>query len=488
MTAPLPAPFGPHDAAAFSEFAARMTATLAEYLATVRERPVRDWKPAGEILARWNFSPPAQGLGADAALAQLRDLIEDCTHLQHPHYMGHQVSAPVPAAGVFGLAIDILNPGMAVGEMAPAAATIEAALIRWLGGLAGLPLECAGYFTSGGTEANLAGLLAARSAKLGGEVWTKGMRAAPEAALMISSHAHYSISRTAGMLGLGTDSLITVPVNEEFRMTAAAAANALARARTQGLKPFALVASAGCTPTGTIDPLEDLAEFCEKESLWLHVDGAHGASLLLNPELAPRLRGIQRADSLAWDPHKMMSLPLGMGAVFTRDRGALLDAYRQNAPYIFHPETAGAALPNPGEISFQCSRPGDALKLWGILMLYGSDLFAEIIRRQCANAAALYEMLRHSDDFIPLHPPDTNILCFIHRPAAWRELPAEELGRRNFLLHEILNHSGEAWITSTVLNGRRVLRCPLMNPATTANDLEGLLISLRRLAKDIPGN
>ncbi len=480
----LPAPFGPHDGAAYEKFAARLNSEIARYLETIRERPVRDWRPAEAIRSRWNFLPQADGQGLDALITGLRAILDDSTHLQHPRYVGHQVSAPIPAAALLGMVEGIINQGMAVGEMSPSLSTIEARLIGWMGSLAGLPAECSGYFTSGGSEANLVGLLAARNARAGGAIWTDGAKAAQRPAILVSSHGHYSISRAAGILGLGTSAIRQVPVNEKFRMTAAAARATLDESRREGVEPFCLVAAAGCTPVGAIDELETLGELCSAEGLWFHVDGAHGASLLLSEQTRGRLHGIARADSLAWDPHKMMSMPLGMGAVITRDRQQLLDAYRQDAPYIFHPGEAGV-LPNPGEISLTCSRPGDALKLWGVLVLYGSKLFAEIIERQCANAMALHELLRASGDFIPLHEPDSNILCFQHRPKHWAALDEEELGQRNFKLHTAVNHSGEAWVTSTVLGGRRVLRMTLMNPATTPRDLEEIIAAMRKLGEKI---
>ncbi len=480
----LPRPWGPHDGDAFAALSARLTGLLRDYLETIRERPVRDWKPPGVLLEKWNFKPSDGGEGEAALLAGLHEILADSTHLQHPRYAGHQVSAPVPAAALLSTVVDVLNPGMAVGDMAPAASILEAALIRWLGTKTGLPEICAGYFTGGGTEANLVGMLAARNAKLP-ESWRAGVCRDARPAILVSEHAHYSVTRAAAILGLGSESLVVVPESGDFRMTARAARETVAKARAEGRAPFFLSASAGCTATGTIDELDGLAELCAAEGLWFHVDGAHGASLALNDKLAPRLKGIERADSLAWDPHKLMSLPLGMGAVITRDRDALLNAFRQNAPYIFHSESAGAALPNPGEISFQCSRPGDALKLWGLLVLYGEKLFSEMVALQCGNAEKFHALLEASDDFAPLHRPDTNIVCFQHRPAAWRGLPSDELGRRNYLLHEALNRSGAGWITSTVLNGQRVLRCTFMNPATTEADLAAILDALRRLAPSI---
>jgi L-2,4-diaminobutyrate decarboxylase len=480
----LPAPFGPHDGPALERFSARLTAELRRYLETIRKRPVRDWKPGDTIKATHHFSPSQKGGGMEALIAGLHAILDDSTHLQHPKYVGHQVSAPIPAAALIGMVEGIINQGMAVGEMSPSLSTIEARLIAWMGALAGLPEDCSGYFTSGGSEANLVGLLAARNARAGGAIWTDGAKTAQRPALLVSSHGHYSINRAVGILGLGTKAIRQVPVNEKFRMTAAAARVALDECRRDGAEPFCLVAAAGCTPVGAIDELEGIGELCAAEGLWFHVDGAHGASLLLSEKLAPRLAGISRADTLAWDPHKMMSMPLGMGAVIARDRQKLLDAYRQDAPYIFHPEAVDA-LPNPGEISLTCSRPGDALKLWGVLELYGSKLFAEIIERQCGNARALHDLLQGSGDFIPLHEPDSNILCFQHRPKHWAGLNPEELGQRNYRLHTAVNHSGEAWVTSTVLGGQRVLRMTLMNAATTTRDLEEIIAAMRKLGEKI---
>ena len=152
---PVPAPWGPHDPRALEEFGAALNRLIADYLAAIRERPVREWKPTAVLLEKWNYAPAETGAGAQALFDGLREMLADSTHLQHPHYAGHQVSAPIPAAALIGAFESVLNTGMAVGDMAPAASVLEAALIRWLGGRAGLPADCAGYFTSGGSEANL---------------------------------------------------------------------------------------------------------------------------------------------------------------------------------------------------------------------------------------------------------------------------------------------------------------------------------------------
>ncbi len=248
---------------------------------------------------------------------------------------------------------------------------------------------------------------------------------------------------------------------------------------------MAIVATAGSTGTGLIDDLEAIADVARDEGIWLHVDGAHGASFLTSQRLRPRLKGIERADSVAWDPHKMMFMPISAGAVMVRNRRFLDAAFQQTAPYLFHPRPGETRSHDIGRRTLQCSKRFDALKVWVCLHHYGLDHFARLQERTVDNATLLHRKLEDADDFAPAHPPDTNILCFRHLPRAWRGRPDDAVDALQGRLREAYNAAGRGWITATVLGGRRVLRVTLINPATRERDLDALLEGLRETARQV---
>jgi L-2,4-diaminobutyrate decarboxylase len=249
-----------------------------------------------------------------------------------------------------------------------------------------------------------------------------------------------------------------------------------------GTRVMAVVATTGTTATGTFDDLEAIGRICEQRDLWLHVDGAHGASALLSSVHRGRLRGIERARSIAWDPHKMMLLPLSAGLLLVREECELDAAFAQQAPYLFHGEP-GERVVDQGVRSAMCSRRADVLKLWVALQRYGADGLGALYDHLCDVTRALYEAIEERDDFEALHEPECNILCFrwigaaAHRPEGLDALHRE--------LRERYNRSGRGWITSTILNDRRVLRVTLMNPRTHKKHVTRLLDGLAEEAQSL---
>jgi L-2,4-diaminobutyrate decarboxylase len=232
------------------------------------------------------------------------------------------------------------------------------------------------------------------------------------------------------------------------------------------------VATSGSTAAGAFDRLDEIALLRDRYRLWLHVDAAHGASVLFSDALRPLVRGLERADSFAWDPHKMLWMPLSLGIVLVRDGLWLRGAFEADAPYLFHQKDgADRDADNIGQMTIQCSKRADAIKLWLTVQLHGTAPFAEALDRVTATTRYLYERVRESDDFEPMHEPDFNIFC-------WRYRGDDATNAR---LREELLRSGEAWITSTVLKGQRVLRVTVINPATGPAEIDALLATLRRL-------
>jgi L-2,4-diaminobutyrate decarboxylase len=458
---------------------------MAAYLETVESRAVSTPHDPSHLADRFTAGVPRTGAPADEVWERVwTDVVGDSIHLAHPMYMGHQVAPPLPHAVLADALAGLLNNSIAVWEMSPTGTLVEAQVVRWMVELLGFPDEADGTLVSGGSAANLTGLLAAREAAFPGS-WASGGLAGGEIrpVVLTSASAHYSVERALGVMGLPVDAAIAVG-GSSGRLEPGALAERIETARADGLAPFAIVATAGSTATGAFDDLDAIADVARAAGVWLHVDGAHGASLLASNRLRDRLRGIERADSVAWDPHKMMFMPISAGAIVLRDRKHLDSAFQQSAPYLFHLRPGESRSRDIGKRTLQCSKRFDALKIWVSLQHYGLDHFAALQERTVENTRLLHAKLVAAPDFEPLHRPESNILCFRFLPD---HLPASgpEADTFQALLRERYNRSGRGWITATSLGGRRVLRVTMMNPATEERHLDALLDGLREEARGL---
>ncbi|HEY3287383.1 MAG TPA: pyridoxal-dependent decarboxylase [Gemmatimonadaceae bacterium] len=426
-----------------------------------------------ERRATFDEPMPANGRPLEEVVARLeREFLAGANRLSHPMYMGHQVAAPLPAAVWSEAVIAALNNSVAVSEMSPTGTVVEERVIRWMCDLAGFGPGSGGTLTSGGLEATHTALLAARAA-VAPEAWKRGI-SGPAPVIVCGEHAHYAIARAAGEIGLGTDNVRTVP-SVDWKMDVSALPATLDAIRAEGRRVMAVVATAGYTATGGFDDLAAVGAICDARGLWFHVDGAHGASALFSPAHRARLAGIDRARTVAWDPHKMMLVPLAAGALLARDERDLTAAFDQQAPYLFH-GVEGTRSPDQGTRSFMCSRRVDALKVWVALQRYGAAGVGALYDHLCALATSLHQMIGDRGDFVALHAPESNILCFRWLPPDVDDEPTVDW--LNLRLRERYNASGRGWITTTVLGGRRVLRVTLMNVRTQGSHLEALLDGL----------
>jgi L-2,4-diaminobutyrate decarboxylase len=459
---------------------------MADYLEGVESRPVSTPKSPAELAKRFVEPLPRTGSPAEEVWEDVWErVVGDAIHFAHPMYMGHQVAPPLPHAVLADALASLLNNSVAVWEMSPTGTVVEAQVVRWLVAAAGFPATAEGSLVSGGSVANLTGLLAAREARFPG-AWVEGVARTPDAeraVLLASGQSHYSVERTAGLMGLGSDAVVSV-ADRGGKMDPAALHDTLRAVRREGRIPLAVSATAGSTATGLFDPLDEVAGVCAAEGVWLHVDGAHGASFLLSDRLKHLVRGIERADSVAWDPHKMLWMPISSGAVLVRDGRHLGTAFRQKAPYLFHARPGEDRSWDAGRMTLQCSRRFDALKLWVSLRHYGADHFAGLLETTAARTASLHAKLLAAPDFEPVHAPESNILCFRHTPS---HVSADALDAFQADVRRRYNESGAGWITTTVLDGRRVLRVTLMNPQTTDEHLDRLLDGLREVGRGIGG-
>ena len=477
MTAPI---LSAIESDASLDIATQFARLAADYLAETRsgEGPVSTPRSSAELAARFDEPLPLDGTPIADVVRRLRDdVLSDVNRLYHPRYAGHQVSAPLPAAIWTESVIAALNQSLAVAEMSPTGTAIEHRVIRWLCDLVGYGASAGGTMTSGGTEATLTALLAARSASIP-DVWTNGVGAEPPV-VVYGEHSHYAVSRAVGEMGLGMRNAVVVP-SRDWRMDTAALEATLDRLEGEGKRVMAVVATAGSTATGSFDDLETIGALCESRGIWLHVDGAHGASALLSERHRHRVKGLHRARSIAWDPHKMMLLPLSAGVVLVREERDLESAFSQRAPYLFHgTEGEGERVWDQGLRSFLCSRRADVLKLWVSMQRYGARGLGALYDRLCDVARTMHDALSARPDFEALHPPECNILCF--RWIGDGSLSDEQLDVVNRDLRERYNRSGAGWITATNLGGRRMLRVTIMNPRTSEREVREIIEGLAQV-------
>jgi len=465
---------------------------LAEYLAQAQARGAMPVLPATSpdaLLERWPDRFPEQPAAQpDAALRDLlAAVIAQSNHLHHPRYVGHQVTSPLPQTALTEFAGTLLNNAMAVYEMGPAVTAMERSLVRWMGGALGFDRRrCDGVFTSGGSLGNLTALLAARQDRAGHDVWTAGQHGQPPLAILAGTGAHYSVRRAVQIMGWGQDGAIGVPLDADFRLQPTALEAGLAVAQARGRHVIAVAASACSTATGTFDPLESIAAFCRQHGLWLHVDGAHGAAACLSPRHRPLVAGIEQADSVVWDAHKMLLMPALSTAVVFRDGGPSYHAFSQRASYLYSGTPPEEQWYNLGLRTMECTKRMLSLHLYAALTVYGTAMLGEYVAAAFDLGRRFAELLEAAGDFeLPVRP-ECNIVCFRHRPRHVELTPAALDALQEQIRQRILA-SGAFYLVQTQLPGGLYLRVTLINPFTDQSDLVALIAAVRRAAEEIRG-
>ena len=478
------------DVDAFRRDGTRMLDQMAGYLddALHGRGAVLPYREPADMLARWrldtaaSIAPTDSGRSAPSATleALTARMLSDATQLHHAGFVGHQVAPPLPLAALCDLAADMLNNGMAVYEMGQGGTAMELHVIRWMCDTLGLGASAGGVLTSGGTLATLTALLAMRQARAGWNVWNEGSAGQPSPAILIGEQAHYCADRAARIMGWGAGGLVKVPVDDRYRMRADLLQSSLERATADGRLVLGVVASACSTATGAFDPIEPIADFCERHGLWLHVDGAHGAALALSPKHQHLLRGIERADSVIWDAHKMLLQPALVTAVLFRDQRHSAGAFAQDASYLLDTAHDDACY-DLASRTFECTKRMMSFKLYATLAAFGPALFDAYVTRVVDLAHDFATLLRAQPDFEIAVEPECNIVCFRHRPSAFAGTDAA-LDALQVSIRRRVIASGAFYPVQTKLDGRVWLRTTLMGPFTTIDDLARLINACRTAA------
>ncbi|HEY5922819.1 MAG TPA: aminotransferase class I/II-fold pyridoxal phosphate-dependent enzyme [Kofleriaceae bacterium] len=440
-----------------------------------RDGVVLPWRTPDDALAMWS----RKGFGGTDLVVQLRRIMASSTALYHPRCMAHQVPPPLPGAALAELVSALLNNGMAVYEMGPAAVPIELAVVDWMCQKLGFAEGAGGVLTSGGSLGNLTALLAMRQSAAGFDVWSQGAHAGPPLAVITSTEAHYSVARTLRIMGFGDDGVIAAPVDEKHQLTPWAVETALKNAKDR--KVIGIIASAGSTATGAFDPLGDLADVAKRRGLWLHVDAAHGGGVALSLGHRHKLAGIERADSVVWDAHKLMMMPALVTAVLFKRGGHVYDAFAQRASYLFSQRAREETWWDLGQRTLECTKRMMAIEVWSALRVHGETFFNDVVDRLIVLAAELAAKVELATDFELALQPELNIVCYRHRP---RNLaPGPTLDAHNRQLRQRVVEDGRFYIVGTELPTGYFLRSTIMNPLIEPADFDDLLAHLRTLCR-----
>lgn len=464
----------------FKTNAYKVVDILADYLEKAENRTLDNVLPPvtpEEMLEKWSGDFPEEPGGDFTAL--INKTIELSNHLHHPRYVGHQVTSPLPLASLCSLVGSLLNNGNAVYDMGPATTIMERKLIDWMSGLMGHKKTGDGFFTSGGTLGNLTALLAARQAKTDYDIWTKGAKDTENLAIIVSEQCHYSVKRAVSVMGLGEESVIPVPADDNFHMDTTQLQNALDKAKTDGKKVIAVAASACSTATGSYDNLEKIGEFCEENNLWFHVDGAHGASALISNKYKHLLKGVEKADSLVWDTHKMMLMPALNTAVIFKNPQNSYEAFSQKASYLFEHE-AKEEWYNLAHRTMECTKLMMGFNVYTSLSVYGTKFFGDYIDQVYDLTKEFAQVINRSPDFEIAIEPECNIICFRYLAKDHPDMDNLQFDLRKKILAE-----GSFYLVQTELGGKAYLRCTIINPLTTIEDLQLLLNRVRHFVLEI---
>jgi aromatic-L-amino-acid decarboxylase len=395
------------------------------------------------------------------ALDDAARILDESIAQPRPRYFAFIGSAGLPIGAIGDALASSYDINMAV--YAGAASLIEQQAVRWTGEFVGYPAD-GGTFTSGGTISNLTALAVAREHALPGSR-RQGL-AGRRPAMYCSREVHYSVVRAAELLGFGRDSVRALPQDERRRLRPDAVADAIDWDRENGFDPVAVVASAGTTLTGAIDPIGELADVCVDRDVWLHVDGAYGLPAAAVPAKAGAFAGLERADSVSVDAHKWLYLPKACGVVLVRDRERLAAAFAHHEGYLPHERDELHAA----DITLEYSRPFRALKLWLAFRAHGAPAFRAAIERNLAQAELLYREVERRDELEALGPPQLSIVPFRHRPAG-----ASDLNGHNARLANALMEDGRVYVASAEIDGDVYLRPCFVNFRTTEEDVLALL-------------
>ena len=448
-------------------FGYRVVDLLVDHFSKIDREQVGAKGDPAKLVSLFAGDPPESGRDLNELLTQLkRDVFPNNLHVDHPRFF-----AFVPGPNNF---VSTMADAMAAGFNTfngtwfggSAAAAVELGVVQWLARACGLPKTAGGLFVSGGSMANLTGLVAARNALLQDRI--------EGATVYFSDQTHSSVQRALHVIGFLREQMRKIPGDENFRLSVETLRAAIEEDRAKGLRPFCIVANAGTTNTGAIDPLGELSDLAKREKMWLHIDGAFGAAAILSERGRALLGGIEKADSISLDPHKWLFQSFECGCVLVRDVALLKSAFQIKADYLRDVHRNAEEF-NPGDHGVQLTRSFRALKVWLSLQTFGLSAFREAITRGFELAEIAERELRSRKGWEILSPAQMATVCF-------RFGDNDDLQTQ---LVDVMMRDGYALLTSTTLRGTASLRLCTINPRTTDQDIVGTIDRLDKFAREL---
>ncbi len=451
---------------------------MTDYLGNLRDRSVYRHMSSRRIRDRLDPALPSKGTDFDGLLKVFREAVVPFSRQNaHPRMFGYVQSPGTPIAAFADLLASTLNANLTVWRSAPAPVELERLTIDWVRQILGFNAEAGGLFVSGGSMANLAAIAAARQAK---------HHSSGRLRIYASSETHFSVAKAAALLGIRRENVRYVDVDQRFRIRVDDLVAKITADLKAGYVPFCVVANAGTVNTGAVDPLAEIREVADRFQLWMHVDGSYGAFAVLAESARKLFVGMERADSVALDPHKWLYLPVDVGCVIYREPQIVRAAFAHEAEYtrvIGEEADEAFAFWDYGP---ELSRRFRALKVWMLLKGVGLDSLGKAIESNLACARYLESMVGASDDFEMVAPVELSIFCFRHVPVQLKSQSPKAIDAFNERLLVALQRDGSSYLSNATLGGRFALRGCVLNYRTTLRDMEILLDDLRRVAKSLP--
>ena len=459
------------DQATMQRLGYRVTDIVAEHLATIRDEPVIASTPRDDLSIRLLGPPPLYGIDFETLIDSLRrNVFPYHAREPHPGFLAYVPSCPTFPALLGDWIATGYNFFAGVWPVAAGPNQIEMVVLEWFRDWMGMPPGSSGLLTSGGSGANLTALVAARHAAVqkGGDI--------RKLVVYTSAQAHSSVVRAAWIAGISRENVHVAEMDDVFRIDMNSLERAVSADRQAGLEPFVVVASAGTTNTGSVDPLHLIADFCEREKLWLHIDAAYAGFAALTAEGKKMLSGIERADSLTLDPHKWLFVPFECGCLMVRNPATLSDAFRIMPEYLKDVEAREEEV-NFADRGEQLTRYSRALKIWMSVSYFGTEAIAGAIQDAMDRARLMQSLVKASDDFETLCEAQFGIFCFRARP---KSVARENLDALNERINARVVSGGRFLISSTRLRGQFSLRICTLGFRTTEADIKELFATLER--------
>lgn len=458
--------------------------------ATDVKEKVCEWRPPEELRELLDLELGDEGESESRVLQRCRDVIRYSVKTTHPRFYNQLFAGLEPYSLVASCIVEALKPSVYTYEVGPVFTLVEDAVLRKMIELLGWE-EGDGIFNAGGSMSNMYAVNLARFQHCP-DVKESGLSAAPRLAIFTSQECHYSISKAAAFMGIGTNNVFMVPSDERGKMIPSALDDLIQKAKGEGAVPFMVNATSGTTVLGSFDPLEDIADICDKHSLWLHVDACWGGAALVSQTHKHLLKGINRANSVSWNPHKMLMVCLQCSAFLVRDKTNLLQrCHSARAKYLFQQDKFYDVSFDTGDKSIQCGRKPDAFKVWLLWKAVGTRELEQRVDRALAMARYLAEEIRKRDGFRLLMEPEFSNVCFWYFPPSLRNLDdGPELWSKVHnvapVIKERMMKTGSLMVGYQPHGDRaNFFRMVVVNPETGRADMDFVLDEIHDLGKDL---